>query len=135
MAVNHPFDMITTNISFLRRNPFKHNLYIRRKRLEKTEENGQSRDTGSIGYTKNRPKTIKRHWQHWVHKTQAEDNQETLAALGTQDTGRRQSRDTGSIGYTRHRMKTNKHVTQKTKATSNTDPTNNQAMKPGVCEG
>jgi hypothetical protein len=85
MAVNHPFDtkgpscIITTNISFLSRNPFKHNLYIRRKTLEKTEENGQSRDTGSIG------------------------------------------------------MKTNKHVTQKTKATSNTDQ--QSGMKPGVCEG
>ena len=34
------------------------------------------------------------------------DNQETLATLGTQDTGRRQSRDTGNIGYTRHRTTT-----------------------------
>jgi hypothetical protein len=51
------------------------------------------------------------------------DNQETLAALGW-----RQSRDTGNIG-----MKTNKHVTQKTKATSNTDQ--QSGMKPGVCEG
>jgi hypothetical protein len=45
---------------------------------------------------RNRTKTIPRNWQHWVHKTQDEDNPETLAALGTQDTGRRQSRDTGS---------------------------------------
>ena len=53
------------------------------------------------------------------------DNPETLATLGTQDTGRRetkqinvrenrrtikngQSRDTGNIGHTRHRTKTNK---------------------------
>jgi hypothetical protein len=35
-----------------------------------------------------------------------EDNPETLATLGTQDTGRRQSRDTDNIGYTRHRTKT-----------------------------
>jgi hypothetical protein len=46
------------------------------------------------------------------------DDLETLATLGTQDTGRRQtkqgaikyrrSRDTGNIGYTGHRTKTNK---------------------------
>ena len=77
--------------------------------LDKTKgdiKNGQSRDTGSIGYTRHRAKTIQRHWQHWIHKTQDEDNPETLAALDTQDTGRRQSRDTGSIGYIRHRTKT-----------------------------
>jgi hypothetical protein len=50
--------------------------------------------------------TIQRHWQHWAHKTQDEDNPETLTTLGTQDTGRRQSRDTDNIGYTRHRTKT-----------------------------
>ena len=47
-------------------------------------------------------KTIQRHWQHWVHKIQDEDqrhwqhwaqkiqdedNKETLATLGTEDTG------------------------------------------------
>ena len=36
------------------------------------------------------------------------DNPETLARMGTQDTGQRQSRDTGKNGYTRHTMKTNK---------------------------
>jgi hypothetical protein len=40
-----------------------------------------------------------------VHKTQDEDNPETLATFGTQETGRRQSRDTGNIWYTRHRTK------------------------------
>jgi hypothetical protein len=41
-----------------------------------------------------------------VHKTQDEDNPETRATVGTQDTGPRQSRDTGNIWYTRHRTKT-----------------------------
>jgi len=46
------------------------------------------------------------------------DNPKTLAALGTQDTGRRQkgqSKDTGSIGYTRHRTKTDKTQHRKLK--------------------
>ena len=30
-------------------------------------------------------KTIQRHWQHLVHKTQDEDNTETRATVGTQD--------------------------------------------------
>ena len=54
------------------------------------------------------------------------NNAETLATLGTHDTGRKQtnkytleksgvikneqSRDTGNIGYTRHRTKTNKQI-------------------------
>ena len=54
------------------------------QRLEKTEEaikNGQSKETGNIGYTRHRTKvrenqrdnqewTIQRNWQHWVNKTQ-----------------------------------------------------------------
>ena len=28
-----------------------------------------------------------RHWQHWAQKIQDEDNPETLATLGTEDTG------------------------------------------------
>jgi hypothetical protein len=58
---------------------------------EKTEgaiKNEQYRDTGNI----------------WVHKTQDEDNTETLATFGTQDTGRRQYRDTGNIWV--HKTKT-----------------------------
>ena len=67
------------------------------------------------------------------------DNPETLATLGTQDTGQSlektkraikngQSRDTDNIGYTRQRTKTNKakSTTQRTKKMSNTDPTKNQ---------
>ena len=86
------------------------------QRLEKTKgtiKNGQSRETGNIGYTRYRTKvrenqrdnqewTIQRHWQHWT--------------MGTQDTGQRlektkgtikngQSRETGNIGYTRYRTK------------------------------
>ena len=78
------------------------------KDKEKTEEtikNGQYRDTGNIGYTR-QEWTIQRHWQHWVHKTRM-DNTETLATLGTQDKNG-QYRDTGNIGYTRYKTKTNK---------------------------
>ena len=71
--------------------------------LENTEgaiKNGQSRETGNIGYTRhrtNKTKTIQRNWQHRVHKTQDEDKQnkdnpETLATLGTHDTGRKQTK-------------------------------------------
>ena len=65
--------------------------------------NGQSRETGNIGYTRHRTLdrrsdqewTIQRNWQHWVHKTQdvrqkersRMDNPDKLATLGTQDTG------------------------------------------------
>jgi hypothetical protein len=48
-------------------------------------KNGQSRETGNIGYTRHRTKTnktkghqewtIQRNWQHWVHKIQDEDKQ------------------------------------------------------------
>ena len=50
-------------------------------------KNGQSRDTGNLRYTRHRTKTnktrgnqewtIQRHWQHWAHKTQDEDKQNT----------------------------------------------------------
>ena len=54
--------------------------------LEKTEgeiKNGQSRDTGNIGYTRHRTNKCQRKpkWQSRM------DNSETLATLGTQDTG------------------------------------------------
>ena len=55
-------------------------------KIEGVIENGQSRDTDSIGYTSPRTKTIKtkdkknpqkwttqRHWQHWIHITPYED--------------------------------------------------------------
>ena len=83
-------------------------------------------DTGNIGHTRHRTKTIQRYWQHWAHKTQDEDNPEILTTLGTHDTGRKQtnkytlektgvikneqSRDTGNIGCTRNRTKTNKQI-------------------------
>jgi hypothetical protein len=47
----------------------------------------QSRDTDSIGHTRQRTKTIQRNWQYWAHKTQDNDNPETLTVLGTQETG------------------------------------------------
>jgi hypothetical protein len=83
------------------------------QRLEKTKgaiKNGQSRDTGNIGYTRHRTKVREnqRGNQEWTIQT--------LTTLGTQDTGQRlekikgtikngQSRDTGNIGYTRNRTK------------------------------
>ena len=68
--------------------------------LEKTEEaikNGQSRDTGNIGYTRHKTKTIQRHWQHWVHKKKNKT--------------KTQHRDTGNTGYTRRKTKL-KHNTE-----------------------
>ena len=79
---------------------------------ETGSQNGQSRDTGNIGYTRHRTRrqyrdtgnigtsrhrrqsrmyTIQRHWQHWVHKTQAQTN------IGHKS----EIQDTGNIGYTR----------------------------------
>jgi hypothetical protein len=43
--------------------------------LDKQETGrGQSRDTGNIGQTRNRTKTIQRHWYHWTNKKQDEGN-------------------------------------------------------------
>ena len=53
--------------------------------------NGQSRDTGNIGYTRNRTKTKKANKRQRKPKGQSRmDNPETLATLGTQEIGRRQ---------------------------------------------
>jgi hypothetical protein len=73
------------------------------------------------------------------------DNPETLATLGTQDTGQRlektkgaikngQCRDTGNIGHTRHETKTinlKHNTTQKTKKMSNLDATKKTDTNPG----
>jgi hypothetical protein len=67
-----------------------------------------------------RRQTIQRHCQRGVHKTQDEDNPETLSTWGTQDRGRRQSRDTVNVGYTRHRTKTNTLETLSTWSTQDT---------------
>jgi hypothetical protein len=56
------------------------------QRLEKTQrkiKNGQSKDTGSIGYTR--------------HRTKVRENPRQIKSG--------QSRDNGNIGYTRHRTK------------------------------
>jgi hypothetical protein len=44
-----------------------------------TQDTGrrQSRDNGNIGHTRHRKKTIQRQWQHWAHKTQDEEKQNT----------------------------------------------------------
>ena len=45
--------------------------------------------------------------------TQNEDNPETQATLGKQDTGRRQSRDAGNIGHkTQNEDKKKPHITE-----------------------
>jgi hypothetical protein len=62
--------------------------------------------------------TIQRDWQHEAHTRQPRMyNPETLATLGTQA-------KTKNV-QSRHRAKTKHNTTQKTKKTSNTDPTNN----------
>ena len=51
------------------------------RQIEEAIKNGQSRETGNIGYTRHRTLdrmsnqewTIQRDWQHWVHKTHDED--------------------------------------------------------------
>ena len=44
---------------------------------EKSISNGQSRYTGNIGHTRHKTKTIQIHWQHWTHKRQVEEKQNT----------------------------------------------------------
>ena len=57
----------------------------------------------------NKEWTIQRNWQHWAHKTQYENEQNT-----TQKTKKMSNTDP------------TKNTTQKTKKMSNTDPTKNQ---------
>jgi hypothetical protein len=61
-------------------------IYLRQERTKWRMVTGwrQYRGTGNIWYTRHRTKTIQRHWQHLVHKTQDEDNTERLATFGTQ---------------------------------------------------
>ena len=61
----------------------------------------RSRDTGNIGYTRHRTKTNKTRGNPSI-----DEDLETLATLGTQDTGRRQTKQ-GAIKY-RRSTKTNK---------------------------
>ena len=61
------------------------------------QTNGQSRETGKMGYTKHKTKinqwTIQRNWSNGVHKTQDKDkpmdNLEKLVKWGTQNTRQR----------------------------------------------
>jgi hypothetical protein len=59
----------------------------------------------------NKEWTIQRNWQHWAHKTQYENEQNT-----TQKTKKMSNTDP------------TKNTTQKTKKMSNTDPTKNQGL-------
>jgi hypothetical protein len=68
--------------------------------VHKTKKNKtQHRETGNIGYTRQRKtkhNTIQRNWQHRVHKKKK---------------NKTQHRETGNIGYTRQRK--TKHNTEK----------------------
>jgi hypothetical protein len=62
-------------------------------------------------------KTIQGNWQHWVHKTQDEDNPGKLATLGTQDTGRKKKKNpkkTNKICVGHHYTQTNTNNINKT---------------------
>ena len=85
-----------------------------RRQTKGTINNGQSGDTGNIGYTRHGTKVRvnQRGNQEWTIQT--------LTTLGTQETGQRlektkgaikngQSRGTGNIGYTRNRTKVRKN--------------------------
>ena len=53
--------------------------------IEKTEgaiQNGQSRETGNIGQTRYRTKTIQRNWQHWGNKTPDEEKDQNTICVG-----------------------------------------------------
>jgi hypothetical protein len=68
-----------------------YSLTLRNK--QSAVRNGQSRDTGNIGYTRHRTK---------INKTTNTTSKTERAIKNGQ------SRDTGNIGYTRHRTKINK---------------------------
>ena len=49
-------------------------------------KNGQSRETGNIGYRRRRGNqkwTIQRNWQHWVNKTKGQSKMDSPKKLAT----------------------------------------------------
>ena len=112
------------------------NIYLRCTKLsvENTEgaiKDGQYRNTGNIGYTKQR-KTKQRHHTIWVelHSTQLNTNNLNMTRTLPQTTG---GKDEPNISFMRKSQRTSLHGTQnikthnrrtqKTKTMSNTDPT------------
>ena len=115
------------------------------KKTERAIKDGQSIDTGNIGYTRQR--TNKR--QRKPKGQSRMNNLETLATLDTQDTGQINVKENRKVNqeYTIQRHwqhwvhktqdedKYNKNTTQEANATSNTDPIKNWGVNPGTYEG